>query len=561
MKITSTLFLLFIFTGLVYSSEIQPKMLAFHADKSALQRKYNNPLSEEYFQRIALLYSDGLRELSEVDYASLSIDGQTDFQLFKNQLEKQAYFHNQSHREFQEVAQVLSFANELITFYQQRRSATKPDASRVAAQFQDAINTLQMQWEIQKESTPYPSWQQAGLAAQVIERLNRSLKEAYDFYYDFDPNFSWWVQTPWTQLNKNLKAYEDFLKDNYENTVTTDDGSGILGRPIGKIALEKELNFEMIAYSPEELIKEAEKQYAWCEKEMIKASQELGFGNDWHEAMEYVKNQYAAPGDWPEIISGMAVEAIDFLEKNDLITIPDLAKETWRTNMLSAEAQKFSPFFLGGESILIAYPTSTMTHEEKMMSMRGNNRHFARAVVQHELIPGHHLQQFMNQRHHPHRRAYGTAFWTEGWALYWEFTLWDKNFPKSAEDRVGMLFWRMHRAARIIFSLNYHLGKMTPQECIDFLVDKVGHERANAEAEVRRSFTGGYGPLYQIAYMVGGLQLTALKKEMALTGAMSEKEFHDFIITQNNMPIELLRARIKNKPIAEDFQSTWRFLD
>lgn len=561
MKITIFFFIAFFLAGLVQGSIVQPKMEAFKADKSALQRKYNNPLSEEYFQRITILYNDWLTELSEIDYTSLSLDDQTDFQLFKNQLEKQSYFHRQSHLQFKAVAEVLGFADDLILFYQLRRSATKPNAAEVASQFQEAYNTLQKQRELQKESPPYPGWQQASLAAQVINKLTQTLEDAYNFYYDFDPNFSWWVKTPWAQLHKSLKEYEEFLEDHYENTVIKDDGSGIIGRPIGKTALEKELSYEMIAYSPEELIKEAERQYAWCEKEMIKASQELGFGNDWPKAMEYVKNQYAPPGDWPEIISGMAVEAIDFLEKNDLITIPDLAKETWRTNMLSAEAQKFSPFFLGGESILIAYPTSTMTHEEKMMSMRGNNRHFARAVVQHELIPGHHLQQFMNQRHYPHRRGFGTAFWTEGWALYWEFTLWDKDFPQSAEDRVGMLFWRMHRAARIIFSLNYHLGKMTPQECIDFLVDKVGHERANAEAEVRRSFTGGYGPLYQIAYMVGGLQLTALKKEMVATGEMSEKDFNDFIITQNNMPIELLRARIKAKPIPEDFQSTWRFLE
>ena len=72
--------------------------------------------------------------------------------------------------------------------------------------------------------------------------------------------------------------------------------------------------------------------------------------------------------------------------------------------------------------------------------------------------------------------------------------LYEKGFPRSPEDRVGMLFWRMHRCARIIFSLGFHLGKMTPQECIDFLVDKVGHERENATAEVRRSFNGGYPP-------------------------------------------------------------------
>ena len=92
--------------------------------------------------------------------------------------------------------------------------------------------------------------------------------------------------------------------------------------------------------------------------------------------------------------------------------------------------------------------------------------------------------------------------------------LWDLGFPKTPENRVGMLFWRMHRAARIIFSLRFHLGNLTPQQCIDFLVDRVGHERANAEAEVRRSFNGSYPPLYQLAYMMGGLQFRALHREL-----------------------------------------------
>ena len=72
-----------------------------------------------------------------------------------------------------------------------------------------------------------------------------------------------------------------------------------------------------------------------------------------------------------------------------------------------------------------------------------------------------------------------------------------------------MLFWRSHRAARILFSLGFHLEKMTPDQAVDLLVERVGHERENARAEVRRSFAGDYGPLYQIAYMIGGLQFYA----------------------------------------------------
>jgi uncharacterized protein (DUF885 family) len=147
----------------------------------------------------------------------------------------------------------------------------------------------------------------------------------------------------------------------------------------------------------------------------------------------------------------------------------------------------------------------------------------------------------------------------EGWALYWELNLWDKGFPRTPEDRIGMLFWRMHRCARIIFSLNYHLGKMTPQQCIDFLVDRVGHERANAEAEVRRSFTGRYGPLYQIAYMIGGLQFYALKRELVDDGKMKEKDFHDRILREGSIPVEFVRVILTGEKLTEEHRVTWDF--
>lgn len=60
------------------------------------------------------------------------------------------------------------------------------------------------------------------------------------------------------------------------------------------------------------------------------------------------------------------------------------------------------------------------------MSLHGNNPHFARAVLHHELIAGRSLQQFMNDRHKSYRHFH-TPFWTEGWALYWEMK--ENNMP------------------------------------------------------------------------------------------------------------------------------------
>jgi uncharacterized protein (DUF885 family) len=202
-----------------------------------------------------------------------------------------------------------------------------------------------------------------------------------------------------------------------------------------------------------------------------------------------------------------------------------------------------------------------MSQDEKIMALRSNNIHFSRATVQHELIPGHHLQGFMMDRYRTHRALFNTPFWLEGWALYWEMRLWDLGFPQSPENRIGMLFWRMHRCARIIFSLSFHLETMSPQECIEYLVENVGHERSTAEAEVRRSVSGDYGPLYQAAYMLGGLQFRALHEDLVKSGRMTEKAFHDMILQNNSIPVEMVRAILTENAPGRNFRARWRFYE
>src|SRR5262249_24332513 len=149
-------------------------------------------------------------------------------------------------------------------------------------------------------------------------------------------------------------------------------------------------------------------------------------------------------------------------------------------------------------------------------------------------------------------------FITEGWSLYWEMVFWNMKFQKTPEDRVGALFWRMHRCARVIFSLSFHLGKMSPGDAVNLLVERVGHERENAIAEVRRSFEEA-PPLYQAAYLLGGLQLYALRKEVVDTGKMTNRQFHDAVLKENRIPVEMIRAALTGQKLSRDFRSTWRF--
>jgi len=137
--------------------------------------------------------------------------------------------------------------------------------------------------------------------------------------------------------------------------------------------------------------------------------------------------------------------------------------------------------------------------------------------------------------------------------------MYEKGFHDTPEKKIGALFWRMHRCARIVFSLKFHMGQWSPQECVDFLVDRVGFERENAVGEVRRSFEGSYGPLYQAAYLLGGMQLRGLRQETVDAGLMGEKAFHDEVLRQGAMPITLLRLALGKQKLTREMNIDWRF--
>ncbi len=542
------------------NSEVNNLMVPYDADFDILSRFYNIKSAPEGIERLQVLMQNYLQQLDQLDFSNLPTGSRVDYILFRRKLEEGIFQQHKKLESINAAREWFPFVDIIYELHTQRRRGQTMDAQKVAGQL-DSLNQLVQLSLDQLAKYDSLDSQKAAPAKTTVQDAQQALEDIYHFYSGYDPLFSWWVEQPYFQADTLLTAYADSLKN--KSRVISDqpkDSSGIMGNPIGREEIIRQLENEMIPYTPEELIEIANQEFAWCDEQMLQASTEMGYGKDWHAALEKVKNTYVPPGEQPELILRLYNESISFLKKNDLISIPPLAEESWRMTMMSPERQLVNPFFLGGETIIISYPTNTMAHQDKLMSMRGNNPHFSRSTVHHELIAGHGLQFFMNKRHKAYRH-FETPFWIEGWSLYWERLLWDLGFPESAEDRVGMLFWRMHRCARIIFSLKYHLGEWGPQQCIDFLVERVGHERANAEGEVRRSFEGGYSPLYQLAYMIGGLQFEALKKELVDSGKMSYREYHDAVLNENMMPVEMLRAILKDEPPNLNFKTNWRFYD
>ncbi len=553
--------------GPVLSQQTQPRQWIeqFTADENTLSHRFRVPLYDGCLELRRAGLEQWMQRLEKCDFVGLARDAQIDYLLLRSELEYRIGKLLLDQKRDAEAAANLPYAESLTEFCKQRENVIPTKARALAEQLNAAAEMAEQAAKAIRDAAGGGEADTlarliALRSCELIEKLGRSLREADGFYKGYDPEYTWWAEAPMQRLDSALKDHRRQLREKVVG-VPDSDKETIIGLPIGRDGLALELAHEWIAHDPAELIEVAKQQFAWCDAEMDKASRELGFGSDWRAAMEHVKSKHVEPGDQPQMIKDLAWEAIHFLESHDLVTVPPLAANGWRMKMMSPEAQRVNPYFLGGDTIIVSFPTNSMTHDEKLMSMRSNNEHFSRATVHHELIPGHHLQYHMLPRYRPYRQLFSTPFWVEGWALYWEMLLWDLDFAQGPEDRVGMLFWRKHRCARIIFSLSYHLGEMTPEECIDYLVERVGHERSAATAEVRRSIMGGYSPLYQAAYMLGGLQIRKMHEEFVQSGRMTNREFHDAILQQHAMPIEVLRLALGDAPLTSQTRSTWRFAD
>jgi hypothetical protein len=574
-------------------SEVRPVIERYDVDLRNLNRVYAAPGSLTRRAKLERFFADQNKLLESINFDALSQAGKVDYLLIRARIAEDATQLSHEAHDDDEISALVPFQQTIVGLEEARRRMESIEGQKSAA----ALVSINANVDDAKATMAASKASAAILnrAAVRTAQLRQMLRGWFSFYDLYDPRFAWWTDAEYKKVDEALGTHAKALhaKSGVPGAFDAGDGpaageggggrggrggggggrgggarsNGALGSdaelsgigPAGNTALMDALRAAMIPYTPDELVTIANREFAWCDKEMLRASNEMGFGNDWKKALEAVKNKYVEPGEMVHLVRDQSKEAIEFIEKHELVTIPQMVKEDFWEQALTPQQQLVSPFFLGGATIQVSSPASSQTLEERLESMRGNNIYFSRAVVFHELVPGHHMQQYMTQRYRTYRSMFSTAFWTEGMAFYWEMLLWDLGFTHTPEQRVGALFWRMHRCARIIFSLSFRLKKMTALECVQFLVERVGHERATAEGEVRRSFNGSYPPIYQCAYMLGALQFYALHKELVDAKKMTNRAFHDAIYREGNIPIEMVRLAVGGQKVQRSYQTSWKF--
>ena len=136
---------------------------------------------------------------------------------------------------------------------------------------------------------------------------------------------------------------------------------------------------------------------------------------------------------------------------------------------------------------------------------------------------------------------------SEGWGLYNEQLFQETGFLPSARLHLRQLQLRLWRNARVIYDVGMQTGRMSRDEAITLMTDKVGFLRWAAEAEVDSAIAR---PGYFIGYFMGMSEILKMREEFKQRrgAAFTLKDFHDRLLRIGSMPPALVREALMREP-------------
>jgi uncharacterized protein (DUF885 family) len=194
----------------------------------------------------------------------------------------------------------------------------------------------------------------------------------------------------------------------------------------------------------------------------------------------------------------------------------------------------------------VPYPPDGTPEAEVQKRLEGNCSAGIPTTSVHEAYPGHHWHLVMAKANPSHvRRIFGTAYFSEGWALYAERVMREQGFFTDPKHLLYQYEATIFRAARIVVDTSLHMGEMTFDQAVRHMVEKGNLTEPNARAEVGRYCSW---PTQASSYLTGMLEIVDIRTRwLAKRGASDRpalRAFHDAITSAGMLPTTLAERAI-----------------
>ncbi len=312
---------------------------------------------------------------------------------------------------------------------------------------------------------------------------------------------------------------------------------------------------EMLGFDARELRERGKAAYEELAEELTRAARDLRGTDDWKQVLDELNEDHPRTPeemrlgyeDWTE-------RARVFLREQRLVSFPEgeecavVPSPPFQRPVLAVasymQPPPFSDRMLG--HFFVPYPPDGAGEEEIQQRLASNAYPGIPTTSVHEAYPGHHWHLVMSKANPSRlRQAYRTPYFSEGWALYAERMMREQGFFTDRAHEMYQYEATIFRAARIIVDTSLHLGEMTWDEAVRFMVEHTALTEPTARAEVTRYCAW---PTQASSYLTGCLEIVRIRDAFldahGSSGTDALRAFHDGITSSGGLPIALAERAV-----------------
>ena len=350
--------------------------------------------------------------------------------------------------------------------------------------------------------------------------------------------------------NTALTALANYGKFLHKDLLPRSTGTWVLGKENYDYILKHRWFLDADA---DTILERGKKAFAETEAQAQEVAQRIQPGaKDWTEVYEKLKDDHPRADGIKQAYQAKIDAARAFVIEHQIVTLPPgervITVDTPPAMRRSSPFGTFQAVDAFGDSLegkLVLTPIEDwMTQQQRNDRLRSHHNAWIPIIAVHEAYPGHHVDG-LKRKANPRllRKIVRESVMSEGWGLFTEQMMYEQGFLQGDDVRLTQLRNRLWRAARVILDSSLHTGKMTYDEAVTFLADKVRFDRYAAALDVDM-YTER--PTYVLGYLIGMQEIEAMRKDyIARYGEPSPpSELYDRILAPGAIPPALVRESL-----------------